>query len=87
MSVEGNINSYYWELVASLAERAKDSDGVERDEAIMQAIDDGLIYYTDQAYIIAYALEQGFVKWGGEVSWDDIYDMLYNDISEEMGEE
>ena len=80
MSVEGNINSYYWELVASLAERAKDSDGVERSEAIMQAIDDGLIYYTDQA-------QQGFVKWGGEVAWDDIYDMLYNDINEEMGEE
>lgn len=87
MSVESNINSYYWELVASLAERAKDSDGVERGDAIMQAIDDGLIYYADQAYIIAHALEQGFVEWGGGVSWDDIYDMLYNDINEEMGEE
>lgn len=87
MSVESNINSYYWELVASLAERAKDSDGVERSDAIIQAIDDGLIYYADQAYIVAYALEQGFVEWGGGVSWDDIYDMLYNDINEEMGEE
>lgn len=84
---EHNITSYYWDLVASLAERAKDSDGMERDEAIMQAIDDGLIYYADQAYIIGYALEQGFVKWGGEIEWDSIYDMLYNDISEEMGEE
>lgn len=86
MSIESNINSYYWELVASLAERAKDSDGMERDDAIMQAIDDGLIYYCDQAYIVAYALEQGYVKWGGEVAWDDIYNMLYNDINEELGE-
>lgn len=87
MSVEYNINSYYWDLVASLAERAKDTDSMERGDAIMQAIDDGLIYYADQAYVVAHALEEGFVKWGGEVEWDNIYDMLYNDINEELGEE
>lgn len=85
MSVDSNINMYYEELVASLAERAKDSDGSS--DAITQAIDDGLIYYADQAYIVAHALEQGLVEWGGEVAWDEIYDMLYNDINEEMGEE
>lgn len=87
MAVDSNINMYYEELVASLAERAKDSDGMERDDAIAQAIDDGLIYYADQAYIVAHALEQGLVEWGGEVAWDEIYDMLYNDVNEEMGEE
>lgn len=87
MGVECNINSYYWDLVASLAERAKDSDGMERGDAIMQAIDDGLIYYADQAYVVAHAIEEGVVVWGGEVAWDNIYDMLYNDINEEMGEE
>lgn len=85
MAVESNINMYYEELVVSLAERAKDSDG--SDDAIAQAIDDGLIYYADQAYIMAHALEQGLIEWGGEVAWDEIYDMLYNDINEEMGEE
>lgn len=87
MAVESNIEMYYEELVASLAERAKDSDGMERGDAIAQAIDDGLIYYADQAYIMAHALEQGLVEWGGNVAWDEIYDMLYNDINEEMGEE
>lgn len=86
MAVDSNINMYYEELVASLAERAKDSS-MERDDAITQAIDDGLIYYADQAYIVAHALEQGLVEWGGNVAWDEIYDMLYNDINEEMGEE
>lgn len=86
MAVESNIEMYYEELVASLAERAKDSD-TERDDAIAQAIDDELIYYADQAYIMAHALEQGLVEWGGSVAWDEIYDMLYNDINEEMGEE
>ena len=87
MAVESNIEMYYEELVASLAERAKDSDGMERSDAITQAIDDGLIYYADQAYVVAHALEQGLVEWGGNVAWDEIYDMLYNDINEEMGEE
>lgn len=86
MAVDSNINMYYEELVASLAERAKNSS-MERGDAITQAIDDGLIYYADQAYIVAHALEQGLVEWGGNVAWDEIYDMLYNDINEEMGEE
>ena len=86
MSVESNINMYYEELVASIAERAADDikNDVEEDEAIMQAIDDGLMYYTDQAYIVAHALQNGFVKWGGEVEWDAIWEDLYADVAEEM---
>lgn len=88
MSVESNIDMYYGELVASIAERAADDikNGVEEDEAIMQAIDDGLIYYADQAYIIAHALQNGFIKWGSEVEWDAIFEDLYADVSAELEE-
>lgn len=88
MSVESNINMYYEELVASIAERAADDikNDVEEGEAIMQAIDDGLIYYADQAYIVAHALQNGFIKWGGEVEWDAIFEDLYADVSAELEE-
>lgn len=88
MSVESNINMYYEELVASIAERAADDikNGVEEDEAIMRAIDDGLIYYTDQAYIVAHALQNGFIKWGQECDWDAIFEDLYADVSAELEE-
>lgn len=86
MSVESNINMYYEELVASMAERAADDikNDVEESEAINQAIDDGLMYYADQAYIVAHALQNGFIKWGGEVEWDAIYEDLYADIADEI---
>ena len=86
MSVESNINMYYEELVASIAERALDDikNDVEESEAINQAIDDGLMYYADQAYIVAHALQNGFIKWGGEVEWDAIYEDLYADIADEI---
>lgn len=86
MAVDSNINMYYEELVASMAERALDDikNDAEESDAINQAIDDGLMYYADQAYIVAHALQNGFIKWGGEVEWDAIYEDLYADISEEM---
>lgn len=86
MAVESNINTYYEELIASMAERALDDieNDVDETDAINQAIDDGLIYYTDQAYIIAHALQNGFIKWGGEVEWDAIWEDLYTDVAEEV---
>lgn len=86
MAVESNINMYYEELVQSMAERAADDikNDVEESEAINQAIDDGLMYYADQAYIVAHALQNGFVKWGGEPEWDAIYEDLYADVSAEL---
>lgn len=86
MAVESNINTYYDELIASIAERALDDikNDAEETDAINQAIDDGLIYYTDQAYIVAHALQNGFIKWGGEVEWDAIWEDLYADVAEEM---
>lgn len=93
MAVESNINMYYEELIASMAERALDDieDDVDETDAINQAIDDGLMYYTDmyytdQAYIIAHALQNGFIEWGGEVEWDAIFEDLYADVSAELEE-
>ena len=75
MSVESNINMYYEEVVASMAERAQDDidNGVEEYEAITTAIDDGLMYYTDQAYVLAFMLQGGFIRWGDPVDWDIIF--------------
>lgn len=88
MAVESNINMYYEELIESIAERAYDDmkNGGDEDECIWQAIDDGLIYYCDQAYVVANALQNGFIEWGKTIEWSDISDMLYSDVSEELEE-
>lgn len=88
MAVESNIEMYYEELIESIAERAYDDmkNGGDEDECIWQAIDDGLIYYCDQAYVIANALQNGFISWGKTIEWDAIIDMLYSDVSEELEE-
>lgn len=88
MAVESNIEMYYEELIESMAERAFDGmkDGGDEDECIWQAIDDGLIYYCDQAYVVANALYNGFISWGKTIEWDAIIDMLYSDVSEELEE-
>ena len=86
MAVKSNIEMYYEELIESLAERAYDDmkDGGDEDECIWQAVDDGLIYYADQAYVVANALQNGFISWGKTIEWDAIIDMLYSDVSEEL---
>ena len=88
MSVNSNINMYYEELIDSIAERAKDNiaDGGYEDEteAIWQAIDDGLMYYCDQGYILAMAVCRGYISWYKEVNWDEITEMIYEDVSERM---
>lgn len=90
MAVESNINMYYEELIESLAERAyddvKDGGYGDEDECVWNAIDDGLIYYADQAYVVAHALQNGFIEWGKEPLWDEITEMLYSDVSEALEE-
>lgn len=88
MAVESNIEMYYEELIESMAKRAFDDmkDGGDEDECVWQAIDDGLIYYCDQAYVVANALQNGFISWGKTIEWDAIIDMLYSDVSEELEE-
>lgn len=87
MSTNSNINLYYEETIADLAERAKSylEDGTEDEsEAISKAINDGLIYYADQAYIVAYYMITYCPKWGENIDWDEVYMMLYDDITEEL---
>lgn len=90
MATESNINTYYEELIASLAERAyddlKNGGYGGESECIYQAIDDGLIYYTDQAYILAHMLQGGFISWGESISWDVIFENLYDDVASELEE-
>ncbi len=89
-ATESNINMYYEELVQSLAERAfddlKNGGYGDESECIYQAMDDGLIYYTDQAYILAHMLQGGFISWGEPISWDQITEELYDDIASELEE-
>lgn len=88
MAVESNVNMYYEGLVESMAERALDNieDGGygDEDECIWAAIDDGLMYYIDQAYIVAQGLMNGYITWGKEFDWTELHDMLYTDITKEM---
>ena len=90
MATESNINMYYEELIASLADRAyddlKNGGYGDESECIYQAIDDGLIYYTDQAYILAHMLQGGFISWGEPISWDAIFENLYDDVASELEE-
>ena len=77
----------YHDIVKDLADRASKEHG-DIDNKIFQAINDGLIYYEDQAYVLANALENGIVSWGHDVEWDAVDDMLYSDILDELkGEE
>lgn len=89
-ATESNINMYYEELVAVLAERAyddlKNGGYGDESECIYQAIDDGLIYYADQAYILAHMLQGGFISWGEPISWDVIFEKLYDDVASELEE-
>lgn len=83
MTMLENYNS----IISDLAERASDciKDGEEDEsEAINQAIDDGLIYYEDQATILGGYIMTYCPRWGEAIDWEEVYDMLFNDISEEL---
>ena len=87
--IKSNLDSYYEELIGGMARNANEDikDGVEREEAVWQAIDNGLIFYADQAYIIAQAILSGCIAWGEHVDWEQINDMIYEDVVKEMEEE
>lgn len=89
MATESNINTYYEEIVASMAERALENceaweGDQDESEPIWQAIDDGLMYYCDQGYVLAMAICRGYASWYKDISWEEITEMLYNDVVEEM---
>lgn len=77
----------YQAIIKDLADRAHDyiKDGCEDEtEAINQAIDDGLIYYEDQATILGGYIMTYCPKWGENINWEEVYMMLYDDIAEEL---
>lgn len=86
---QSNINEYYWETIEDLAERAKSymEDGTEDEgEAINQAIDNALIYYVDQAYIVSYYMITYCPRWGENLNFEEVSMMLYDDIAKELGQ-
>lgn len=81
-----NITKEYDAIIGDLAERALtylDETG-DVDEAINNAIDDGLIYTDDKAYIMAWNIEQGIIEFGRQVDWDAVEENLIDDIKNEM---
>lgn len=88
MSVKTNIAEYYNETIDHAAEMALEDikGGADENEAINMAMDNETMYYQDQAYIVAWAMEAGYIKWGGEKDetaadlFQKVYEMLYNDI-------
>ena len=86
-----SISEEYSELVGSLAERARliMDEGAEKSDAVRQAISDGLIYYDDEAIVIAHAFINGLIQWGKDVDWtvidEDLFEDVYNDVDESSG--
>ena len=87
--IKSNLDSNYEEIIGGMAWYANEDirDGVEREEAIYQAIDNGLIFYADQASIVAQAILRGCIAWGENVDWEQINDMIYEDVAKKMEEE
>ena len=88
MSVQSNIGMYYEELVESLAERARlnheEEPELDKRECIMRAIDEGMIYTVDQAYMLAHAVMSGYVEVSNEVDWDKVWAELEDDVYSEL---
>lgn len=87
MSIQSNINLYYTQVVKAMKERKQaeieEEPDIEPYEAEARALDNGLMYYVDQAYVVAQALLSGRIEWGKEVDWQDVYDMLIEDMNSE----
>lgn len=82
------ISKEYDAIIDELADRARsiksENKELDDDECVRQAIDDGLYYTDDRAYILAWALENGTITWGADIDWWAIETMLIEDILEEM---
>lgn len=81
------IRNNYDAIIGELVDRARSIKSENKeldDDAVRQAIDDGLYYTDDRAYILAWALENGTITWGAPVEWWAVEDMLREDILAEM---
>lgn len=88
---QSNINSIYEGIVRDLSQRAKmimDEGSLDerRDETeiILKAIDEGLIYGSDEAYVIAHAYIEGLFSWNEQIYWEDILETLIDDIADDL---
>lgn len=82
-----NISKEYDAIVAELAERAElvaKDEGGDIDDAIRRALDDGFYYTDDQAYVLAWCVEQHIVEYGREVDWGAVEENLIDDIKKEL---
>lgn len=96
MKKESNITLYYENFIDSLAETAKlwmkdqenaDQEyGYDYDEnnAVDRAINDQFIYHVDRAYVLAYAYTEGHIDWSGEINWQAINEMVWNNTYNEL---
>lgn len=88
--IKSNISLYYEDFVASLAETARlklsESEGEYEDEAqaVSDAICEQFIFHVDRAYVLAHAYIEGYVEWCGEVDWESLDAMLYDDVHDEL---
>lgn len=89
--VKSNIELYYEQQVAFAVETAItciDSDGDDEETALQYAIDNAFYTYgSDQAYVLAHAFMQGYIRWGGEIDWDAINEMINDDVYNELQRE
>lgn len=87
MSTKNNIDEYYNELVGHMHEcrqaTAEDEPDIEPYEAEARVLDEELAYYANQGYVLAHAIQAGYIKWGEPFEWQNIYDMLIEDMNSE----
>lgn len=82
----------YKELIYRMASDAIDAidyENVENgsgraEELILEAIDNDLIYYSDQALVISTMVERGVIKWGETIDWCEIFEEVRNDVIVEI---
>ena len=42
------------------------------------------MYYCDQGYVLAMATCRGYLNWYKDINWDEITEMLFDDVMEEI---
>lgn len=91
MSAKNTIETQYDEIVEAIAEKAieyiSDNENDEKSECINDAIADYLIYYDDQAIVVAQAIEGEFVHFGRDDDvWRNVDEMLLDDVVAKVDE-
>lgn len=84
------INKAYSELIEDLADRAntchQENPETDRSECVNIALDEGLMYYSDQLIVIAHYFINGNWSWYQPLDWDTLSDELYSDVYSKLAE-